>query len=290
MGQGISDLQCCQQEPLSKRIETEFRADGFGFRVAECDQDERLPARVKLRLWASGDSSSSSAVPQIEADCDPDCHSRCKENCSASPSPGKPINMQSLSYSPVRFDDCPTIDTERSEDRYSNSSVHSARMHTRRQMLDRQDWLRSAVEGRPATLVMSTPEKAPADGTASGHLAIMRQGLQRVPAKYHLDSGRTALFILPQGRADIASITVVMDAIQVICSVTDNVLFMAQWGSHLTEMELSCAVLLKYKCDNDELGLRQVCLLEESRAAKDTFVNTLTALWLSEPRKHSAWF
>jgi len=67
---------------------------------------------------------------------------------------------------------------------------------------------------------------------------------------------------------------------------------MAKWGGHLNDVEQSCGVLMKYKHQDDDASssLRQVCLLEESEAAKDAVVQIFTALWLEERNKHSMWF
>lgn len=78
---------------------------------------------------------------------------------------GQPIYIQTLSYSPVRpqeslvqalgpsteasYEWLDTVDTSRSQERYSNALVHTARMNTRRQLLERQAVLRVGL-GRKA--------------------------------------------------------------------------------------------------------------------------------------------
>mmetsp|Transcript_16802 Transcript_16802/g.29501 ORF Transcript_16802/g.29501 Transcript_16802/m.29501 type:complete len:283 (+) Transcript_16802:49-897(+) len=282
MGQGLSDVtaQCCQQEPISKRTEQELDPTSFSFRVGSESKDEQF-ARVQLRHW----TESSDGLP-ISPKTDP-TQSECGSGyqcgtCSGCLRHSTRVSIESLNYLPVRFDDSSTIDTERSEDRYENLTVHTSRLHTRRQMQNREAWLRAAVSGKSAMLLQAWSIQDSSDSMPS---------VQKVPATYILDQNHAALSILPQGRTDIDKIVILMDAITAICPIRESVLFMAQWESHLSELEQSCAVLMKYSNDDDiSGGLRQVCVLEESEAAKDSFIQVLTSLWLNKPRRHSMWY
>jgi len=65
-------------------------------------------------------------------------------------------------------------------------------------------------------------------------------------------------------------------------------LLFSQVDSLLDESELRRAVLIQYLSDASER--RRVCFLEQSDAAKDEFVQALTALWLEKRNDHSMWF
>ncbi|CAE7449146.1 unnamed protein product [Symbiodinium natans] len=264
MGHGLS-IQCCQQEQL-KRCDGELRTGSPHFHVCDVDKDECLPERVYVASWT--ESSSAQLVVDDERGEDPR-HVR------------EELHMQTLSYSPVKYEECDTIDTARSQERYSNALVHTARMNTRRQLLDRQAWLNSAVQGRYAMLLLNSPE-------AEAHGAP----IWRVPTKYYLDHNHSSLSFSPGG-TDGSHLAIMMDAIQGICSLTDSMMLIAQWESHLTDVEKNCGVLLKYRCDDAKAsGCSgcEVCFLEESEAAKDMFIHSLTVLWLEKPQPHSAWF
>ncbi|CAE7224336.1 unnamed protein product [Symbiodinium pilosum] len=255
MGHGLS-IQCCQQVQL-KRCDGELRTSSPHFQVCDVDKEECLQERVYVASWTESSSHSAQLVVD-EGLCEVE-----------------PLHMQTLSYSPVKYEECDTIDTARSQDRYSNALVHTARMNTRRQLLDRQAWLSSAVQGRYAMLLLSSE----AHGSP----------LWRVPTKYYLDHNHSSLSFFPGG-ADGRHLDIMMDAIQGICSLTDSMMLIAQWESLLTDMEKSCAVLLKYRVDDTKALNCEVCFLEESEAAKDMFIHTLTVLWLEKPQPHSAWF
>ncbi|CAE7246221.1 Icl1e [Symbiodinium microadriaticum] len=258
MGQGLSQsVQCCQQEQL-KRCDGELRTGSPHFHVCDVDKDECLQERVYVASWT--ESQSAHLVIDDRGD---------------EPRPREALHMQTLSYSPVRYEECDTIDTARSQDRYSNALVHTARMNTRRQLLDRQAWLSSAVQGRYAMLLVSSPE---AHGAP----------IWRVPTKYYLDHNHSSLSFFPGG-ADGTDLSIMMDAILGICSLSDSMMLIAQWESHLTDMEKNCGVLLKYRSNDAKASGCEVCFLEESEAAKDMFIHILTVLWLEKPQPHSAW-
>ncbi|CAK9035552.1 unnamed protein product [Durusdinium trenchii] len=197
---------------------------------------------------------------------------------------GQPVSIQTLNYSPVSYDFCETTDASRSQERYSNALVHTARITTRRQLLDRRAWLASAVQGRHAMLLNSTEEA---------------KCTSPVAARYFLDDNHSALSFLPGG-TELEPVVIMMDAIQAICSLTDSMLRITQWDLHLTELEKNCGILLKpkrsalwergakqgakqfdllpgkvdmfcnrYRDDDAEQTSKEICFLEESEAAKD---------------------
>ncbi|CAJ1337406.1 unnamed protein product [Effrenium voratum] len=256
---GQVPVQCCQQEQIGKRCDGEIRTGVTQFRC-DVDKDECLHERVH---WT--DSSTHAAHLIID--------DGAEERPVMYEVDGQAVSMQTLNYSPVRYELCETVDTARSQERYSNTLVHTARMNTRRQLLERQAWLSSAVQGRYATMLLSEEVVA----------------ISRVPAKYYLDHNHSALSFLPGGK-DISCVVIMMDAIQAICALTDGMMQITQWESHLTEMEKKCGVLLKYRDDDAAQSSREICFLEESEAAKDLFIHVLTVLWLEKPQSHSVWF
>lgn len=187
--------------------------------------------------------------------------------------------MESLSYTPVRFDESTTIDVERSHARYSKIVVHSTRARTQRRSKAWEDWLRGATTGRGITLLVGLDEASEGETPAV---------LKKIPAMYHLDRALTKLSILPANGVDIPAITILVDNIQVICPATDFMLFFDQVDEKLDASEKGRAVLLQYVTEDTER--KGVCFLEESEPAKDRFVQALTALWLEKRNDHSMWF
>lgn len=298
MGQGLSPVECCQQEQL-QRSDTEFNPDALAFRVTgteESPPERKHPLKLNLRHWTNSSPSSAFQfdTPSSEVEGSAGCSCSCKVDPVSglrSPEyPTEPIKMQSLSYNPTQFEECSTEDTDRSQGRYSNTSVLSCRIKTRKQMQHQEAWLQSAVEGRPVTLVLHNSSEVRAGMSGMSTKGDPTPDLSKVPARCILDRSHAALSILPQGRTDIDSRVVFMEAIRVICSVTDSVLFMAQWGTRLSKMEQNCGVLLQYRCEDEKSGVKEVCFLEESEAAKDAFIEGLTSIWLQEPQKHSLWY
>jgi len=258
---GQVPVQCCQQEQMERRCDGEFRTGVTQLRC-DVDKDECLPDRLHLGWTESASHSAQLFVDDTD-------EQRFMYEVS-----GQPLYIQTLSYSPVSYDMCDTVDTSRSQERYSNALVHTARMNTRRQFLDRQAWLSSAVQGRHAMLLNSSNQAV---------------SLSRIPAKYFLDSNHSALSFLPNG-SEIPPVVIMMESIQAVCSLTDSMMRIAQWELHLTELEQKCGVLLKYRDDDAAHTSKEICFLEESEAAKDVFVNVLTVLWLEKPQSHSVWF
>lgn len=190
-----------------------------------------------------------------------------------------PVPMESLSYTPFRFDDGPTIDVERSHARYSKIVVHSARARTQRRSKVWEDWIRSATLGRSITMCCGLDEAA----SECSALA-----LERIPATYFLDRGLTKLAIQPACGIDMSPINIMIDNIQVICPATEFMLFLDQVEGKLNSSETACAVLLQYVTEDTER--KRVCFLEESEGAKNSFVQALTSLWLEKRNDHSMWF
>jgi len=201
--------------------------------------------------------------------------------------------LESLSYSPVRYEAATTIDVERSQARYSNLVVHSSRARLQRRSKVWEDWLRAATAGRNVTLIAGFPEETPRPG-ADGAKPVVT--CRRIPAKYFLDRALTRISILPveqMGETPGAAVpgeTVLVDSIQVICTATDFMLFADHVESQLEESERSRAVLLQYIKDSPKGQRRRICFLEASPADKDRFVQALTALWLEKRNDHSTWF
>eukprot|EP00434_Breviolum_minutum_P020545 symbB.v1.2.018117.t1/scaffold1432.1/size120878/21 len=152
---GQVPVQCCQQEQMERRCDGEFRTGVTQLRC-DVDKDECLPDRLHLGWTESASHSAQLFVDDTD-------EQRFMYEVS-----GQPLYIQTLSYSPVSYDMCDTVDTSRSQERYSNALVHTARMNTRRH----------------AMLLNSSNQAV---------------SLSRIPAKYFLDSNHSALSFLPSG-------------------------------------------------------------------------------------------
>jgi hypothetical protein len=200
-------------------------------------------------------------------------------------------SMESLTYTPVRFDHHSTIDEERSHSRYSKIVVHSTRARTQRRSKAWEEWLRAATAGRSVTLLLGSGFQAPR--TDKAHEAMELASYSKVQAMYYLDRGLTKLSILPADSDGMDSaaqaITIPVDNIQVVCPLTDFMLLSEVVEEQLDEGERARAALLQYVSPEGSKQKR-VCFLEESENAKERFVQALTALWLEKRNDHSMWF
>lgn len=87
-------------------------------------------------------------------------------------------DFETLSYTPVCFDEGVTFDYERSHQRYSKIVVHSTRARTQRRSQIWEEWMRAAVAGRSVTLLCGfTDTHISVDGLSS----VEPQGLPLWP-------------------------------------------------------------------------------------------------------------
>lgn len=271
IGQSLTGAQCCQQESLENRRGAELQLwdeDGPDY---ACNRADGAPTfQDKGQEYFLGDNDWRCC--------------RAHEDYSES-IPTNASMLESLSYTPVRFDVNPTMDVERSHARYSKIVVHSTRARTQRRSKAWEEWLRAATAGRAIVLLIGIPD-------SETPLSVCT----KLPAMYYLDRALTKLTILPAESRDIDSnesntksvITISVDNIQVICPATDFMLFFDQVEAQLDESEQRRAVLLQYTTEDTER--KRVCFLEDSEHAKDRFVQALTALWLEKRNGHSMWF
>lgn len=209
--------------------------------------------------------------------------------------PVSPDLMESLAYSPVRFDAATTIDIERSQARYSNLVVHSSRTRLQRKSKVWEEWLRVATAGRSITVLSDFPEETPRAANEGEEPAFT---CQRSTAKYFLDRALTRISILPiEPAGDVNSAVtqgsvhnILVENIQVICTATDFTLFADRLESQLDEAERRRAVLLQYLKEEPKGQRRRVCFLEASAQDKERFVQALTALWLEKRNLNSICF
>lgn len=281
MGHKISMVQCCQEEQQIPRWNSED-VDFSSERAAPIGEDVSV---VHPFYCEPPDCQTDPPGSLACMRCKPRRASPSRVGCCSAAAGGpdelasSPSPLESLSYTPVRFDEGSTIDHERSHARYSKIVVHSTRARTQKRSKVWEDWLRAATGGCAITLLSGIGEDS--EDAAST--------LQKVPAMYHLDERELKrLFILPATGDEMFAITILIDSIQVICPATDFMLFFEQVGSKLDDAEKSRAVLLQYVTDDTER--RRVCFLEESEPAKERFVQALTALWLEKRNDHSMWF
>lgn len=207
--------------------------------------------------------------------------------------PTRVDSLESLSYSPVRFDVPTTIDVERSQARYSNIVVQRSHARLQRRSKVWEDWLHAATAGRSITLLTGFPDETPRKSPDGEESNTMR-ACKRIEGKYFLDRALTRISILPletqcEEAAALAG-TILVDNIQVICTATDFMMFAEQIQSQLHESERSRAVLLQWVKEDNKAQKRRICFLEASPQDKDRFVQALTALWLEKRNDHSMWF
>lgn len=242
----LPSLHCCQEEPLGPGWNSEDVFDLAGEQVNYCKVD------VEPVL------GSSEYLPSLE----------------------------SLSYEPVRFEQSPTIDVERSHARYSKIVVHSVHARSKRRSRPWEDWLRdtACTGGRVITLLNGISDVETKDSSEGM--------LEKIPATYHLDYGLTKLSILPSHGVQMSKIVINVSSIQVICPATDFMLVFDQVETKLLDSEKGRAVLLQYAAAADEAGegrRRRVCFLEETVSARDRFVQALTTLWLEKRNDANMW-
>jgi len=197
--------------------------------------------------------------------------------------------MESLSYMPVRFDEGPTIDVERSHARYSKISVYCTRARTQRRSKAWEDWVGFAVAGRAVTLLRETTQACKIQGDG-GEAGAGKPFFERLSAMYHLDRGLSKFLILPAAGVEMSPIAINIESIQVICPASDFLLFFDQVDTVLDDSEKRRAVMIQFVTGEGAGERQRACFLEESEEAKDQFVQSLTALWLEKRNDHSMWF
>eukprot|EP00747_Dinoflagellata_sp_TGD_P182587 gnl/TRDRNA2_/TRDRNA2_36893_c0_seq1.p1 gnl/TRDRNA2_/TRDRNA2_36893_c0~~gnl/TRDRNA2_/TRDRNA2_36893_c0_seq1.p1 ORF type:complete len:280 (-),score=55.41 gnl/TRDRNA2_/TRDRNA2_36893_c0_seq1:68-907(-) len=279
MGQKISaTIHCCQQEALGRPgLELELH-DGDAGDITDIATGERFPA-IEQQNGFEGFPSLRCEAQRQRWEC---CRAN-EDPVEYSNTAGGASMIESLSYVPVRFDESPTIDHDRSQARYSKIVVHSSRARTQRRTKAWEDWLRGATAGRTVTLlsgVQSPRQQAP-------NTEEPKQSCSKIPATYSLDRALTKLSIVPN-EPDSSAISLLIDNIQVICPASDFMLYFDKVDASLDESEKARAVLLQYVTEDTER--KRLCFLEESETAKDRFVQALTALWLEKRNDHSMWF
>lgn len=301
-GGRISMAPCCAEETAR------FNADLTLAQISSFTPEPGQDAEVKR--WSKDDDDDR--LPDLNPP--PNQYLCCKEprglaGLSSAQTVQHPL--ETLSYTPVRFDESQTFDVERSHARYSKVVVHSTRARTQKRSKVWEDWLRGAVAGRPITLLQGLTEACGFSDQQSvdqdDTTALPK--FSKVSARYSLNRGFTKLSIEPcdvaepavpgmqrglaqsaqaSASADTGPLGIMVDNIQVICPATDFMLLFEQVNTNLNDDEKLCAILLQYIAEDTER--KRVCFLEESEAAKDRFVQALTALWLEKRNDHSMWF
>jgi len=261
---------------------------------ASCCRSEGGSRNCELNLWELSDHPHApqslvqihgcSNAPDFPDADDFDCCRAPGEFTDASLS--QPL--ETLSYTPTRWDLKSTVDVERSQSRYKKIEVHSSRARTQRRSKAWEEWLRAAAAGRTVTLLMGagfcTPRAAASEDSPCQ--------CQKVAATYYLDRALTKISILLPGDADDVKaqppITILVDNIKVVCAMTEFMLLSEAMESQLDEAERSRAALIQYLAEDNTP--KRVCFLEESESAKDRSIQALTALWLEKRNDHSMWF
>lgn len=287
--QTAAQAVCCQPDNYekSKRAEITFSSGGY----PDCLPELRSSADCVPEMGSFHPADAEVFLDPAECRC-----------CSSREEPTDGIfdtstSLESLTYTPVRFDAKSTIDLERSQNRYSRIVMHGARARTQRRSKVWEEWLRAAAAGRAVTLLVGTGFQSPRGTEASNGVEANMEPPSKVQAMYYLDRELTKLSILPKGQGSgestMAPITIFVENIQVICPLTDFMLLSETAEAQLDESERVRAALLQFKTEasvSTQPEQRRVCFLEESEETKERFVQALTALWLEKRSDHSMWF
>jgi len=264
--------RCCQQEPVSQNWADELRRSEVNL------QDENHSGSTG---YAEADQPLAKSLPCLS---DSQGFACCQQQ-DAQESGSVPFQpLESLSYTPFRFDEGHTVDLERSHERYSKILMHNNRAMTQKRSKACGDWISAATAGRAATLLT---------GMADAGDQQLTRLLVPVPAMYYLDRSGTRLSIRPQAANGVMTeaFSITIENIQVICPVTDIATCSSQLeSSNLSAAEQRCAVLLQYCEEDAKVDRRRCCLIVDSEAARDDFVQALMALWLERRNDHSMWF
>ena len=131
-------VRCCQQEGVSPDWADELRR-------GEVDWQGEHYSGIS-NGYAAPDQPLVESVP-----CMPDARgfACCQEQTLAASGPVPLQPLESLSYTPFRFDEGHTVDVERSHQRYSKILLHSNRAKTQKRSKAWGDWV-SSVTARPA--------------------------------------------------------------------------------------------------------------------------------------------
>jgi len=268
-----NSVRCCQQEHVSPDWADELRRGEVNL------QDEHFSGSSTGN--ADPNWPLAKSVPFLP---DPRSFACCQEQAFEADGTVPLQPLESLSYTPFRFDEGHTVDVERSHQRYSKIMLHNNRARTQKRSKAWGDWICAANAGRAATLLTGIAEV--------GDQQLTRQ-LVPVQAMYCLDRAATRLSILPQSGADAAmteALSIAIDKIQVICPVMDVAQLCSQLDASNFAAEKQNSVLLQYSEEDAKVDRRRACLIVDSESARDDFVQALMALWLERRNDHSMWF
>lgn len=198
-------------------------------------------------------------------------------------------NMESLAYSPVRFDGGTTLDESRAPSRYSDIIVCSTRSRTQSGSKAWSEWLRSATAGCDVAVIRNIALTPRTDGNLSLDTPNSSQHpfMMKIPGKYQLDPLFTKLTIFTHESTELPAEEEVidLDKIQVVCTASDFPLFLNHLETQLNDVERNSAVMLQYVTDTSATKRNRVVFIESDEASKERFVQTFTALWLERREK-----
>lgn len=207
--------------------------------------------------------------------------------CSASPSCckyadaadlGRISHVESLSYVPVRFDECHTMDMERSNKRYEKLPMHNVRLRAPPRSPICDAWLRGAALGFPVTLIQHSPRS----GDTSS------EDFSRVSAVLQLNTDQTQMTITSkvaeEGQEELA-IAVLFDNITTICPVTDVMLI---FKVTLPVADRDCVMVIQYVESGGES--KHLYLLLKNTQTRDEFIQALTDHWFERRNETDRWY
>lgn len=184
--------------------------------------------------------------------------------------------VESLHYSPSRFEVSSTFDIERSQARYAKVSKVRYGCHRRGRLWE--DWQHDATAGLPIILLSPFP----------GVTGCPASSVDKIPAKYFLDRGLTELTLLSTKLGESMMITILIDSIQLICPAIAFSPLADEVNRLLSAAEKKQAVLVQYVTEATEW--HHLCFIEGSVHKKDRCIQALTALLLEKRLNHGTAF
>eukprot|EP00811_Abedinium_folium_P001315 NODE_11201_length_1301_cov_11.121806.p1 GENE.NODE_11201_length_1301_cov_11.121806~~NODE_11201_length_1301_cov_11.121806.p1 ORF type:complete len:262 (+),score=54.58 NODE_11201_length_1301_cov_11.121806:130-915(+) len=204
------------------------------------------------------------------------CAASAPQDCSW-PLPKEEVQaLETLAYTPVRFENSGTTDNARSYQRYEQTMLTGAKPTPR--------WMTEVVRGRPVFLFVPCCDVGDREFHSFSpriHSDVDGDGEETmVPAMLSMDTFVTKVTITPmqsQKYCDLTT-TIFVNRIETICPAMYFQTYLENMSSMLTDWEKGRAVLIQYK--SSEGGLKLTCLLEESKRSRDQFIQAVTAVWL----------
>eukprot|EP00811_Abedinium_folium_P009611 NODE_18882_length_870_cov_4.815612.p2 GENE.NODE_18882_length_870_cov_4.815612~~NODE_18882_length_870_cov_4.815612.p2 ORF type:complete len:230 (+),score=22.35 NODE_18882_length_870_cov_4.815612:107-796(+) len=205
-------------------------------------------------------TNAESAHTDVDFDCVPQLTYSTEENPDS-----ESMSMESLRYSPGRFDVAPTSDEERARERYHEIVLGYRGEHIQRHTKLLESCLRAEPSSRSVLLLLAPAGEAGA--------------VEKIPAMYYVGKDLEYLAFFPtDARADAPVLTLPISCIEAICPAR-KFGQLADWSNMaLSEHEVTRAVLICYRLDAS--GDMRIHFLMKSQHTMECFVLAMMSLWM----------